>query len=58
MQNVSLKLNGTTCNFEHAPSGDVRIAINDDAIHFLPFEYALRFAFKLTMQGARTVKQR
>ena len=55
MQNVSLKLDEATYRFEHTPSGEVRVSINEDKIHFLPFEAALRFAFKLAMQGARTV---
>ena len=55
MQNVSLTLDQTTYNFEHTPSGEVRVSIDNNRIFFLPFEAALRFAFKLTMQGARTV---
>lgn len=55
MQNISLKLDGNTYKLEHTPSGDVRVAINSDRVCFVPFEEALRFAFKLITQGARTV---
>lgn len=55
MENISLKLDQTTYRLEHTPSGEVRVSIDDDRIHFLPFEAALRFAFKLIMQGAAIV---
>ena len=55
MQNISLELDQTTYRLEHTPSGEVRIEIDNNRVHFLPFEAALRFAFKLIMQGARTV---
>jgi hypothetical protein len=55
MQNLSLRLNGTTYCFEHTPSGEVRIEIDNNRVHFLSFEHALRLAFRLTMQGAMAV---
>ena len=58
MENISLKLDQTTYRLEHTPSGEVRVSIDDDRVFFLPFEHALRLAFKLTMQKAATVEQR